>query len=228
MCDAPKRSWRDAAPPKRLLLAACALTIGGVGIWLDSRGDRPLGGLTGLGALALGVGLLIGAVVLPTVRQVEFGFPVGMRVVTATRTREEDLREAFLNQRADLELYAHLMCDDPDEAAELLQAAWADAARNWRGSTTSPDLRLYVLCVLAQLMLANLAWRSHVDAASASPSLLASLSAKDRIVVVLHDFARLPRTQIADLLEMSRDELESRLSNGRSSASDPSSLGSPP
>lgn len=228
MCDAPKRSWRDAAPPKRLLLTTSALVVAGLGIWLDSWGDRPLGGLTGLGALALGVGLLVGAVVLPTVRQVEFGFPVGMRVVTATRTREEDLREAFSNQRADLELCAHLMCDDADEAAELLQAAWADAARNWRGSTTAPDLRIYVLCVLAQLMLANLRWRPHVVAASGAPSLLSSLPAEDRIVFVLHDFARLPRTQIADLLGMSRDALESRLSNGRARASDPSSLGGPP
>ena len=228
MCDAPRRSWRDAAPPKRILLAASALAIAGLGLWVDGWGDRPLGGVTGLGALAIGVGLLVGAVVLPTVRQVEFGFPVGMRVVTATRTREEDLREAFSDQRADLELCAHLMCDEKDQAVEMVEAAWADAARNWRGSTTTPELRIYVLCVLAQLMLANLRWRPRVVGGSASPSLLSSLPAEDRVVLVLHDFARLPRTQIAVLLAMSDAELETRLINGRTRASDPSSLGGPP
>lgn len=228
MCDAPERSWQDVASPKRILLTVCAVAIVVVGVVLDGRGDdRPLGGLTALGALAIGAGLLISAVVLPTVRQVEFIFPVGVRVMTAIRTREEDLREAFADQKADFELCAHNMCDDADDAAKLLEAAWADATRNWRGSTTSPGLRIYVLCVLAELALAQLRWHPHAAAGAGSPSPLSALPAEDRIVYVLRDFGRLPRAQIAAVLDMSSDELESRLANARSSVSDPSSPGGP-
>lgn len=196
-----------------MVLAGCAVLVAVLGVWLHSLDDPPLGGLTGLGTLALAAALLVGAVALPTVRQVEFGFPVGVRVVTATRTREEELRAAFEGQQADLDLYAHLMCDDPVVSANLLEAAWADAARNWRGSTASPALRIYVLCVLVQLMRAQLRWGQPAADPSEQRSPLASLAAEDRLVLVLHEFARLPRAQIAELMEISPTEIEVRLRN---------------
>lgn len=106
--------------PKRLVLGGCgaALVCAGI-LWpLDSSGGGSSGlglfglGIYGLGLIAIGTALLISAVVLPSVKEVEFGFPMGVKVTTAVSNREEALRQEFDRQRSDLELCAQLLCDD--------------------------------------------------------------------------------------------------------------------
>ncbi len=48
----------------------------------------------GLVLIAAGAGLLLLAVVLPAVTEVELGFPAGVKVVAAARQRENQLRAA--------------------------------------------------------------------------------------------------------------------------------------
>lgn len=203
VCEVPERSWSAAVRPSRLLLAMAGLCLGAVGLWLR--------GLEGLGLVAVATGLLVAAVVLPTVRAVEFGFPVGVKVETAVASREEELRAAFVAQQPDLELCAQLLCDDPERAPRLLEAAWADAARDWRGSPEGPELRVYVLCVLVQKVAAYQRWgASAADDTPARPS-LAGLTWEQRVTVVLHDFARLPRARVATMLERDTDEVDAWL-----------------
>ena len=206
MCDVPKRSWVSALAPKRVLLAVLGLGVAVAGALL--------GGIEGIGLVAVAIALLVGAVVLPSVREVEFGFPVGVRVRTAARSREEELREIFAAQRADFELCAHLLCEDSAAATELLEAAWADTTRNWRGPT-GPELRVYVLCVLVELVRAYGRWVEESPAQEPARARLRSLSFAERVAVVLHDFARLPTSQIALVTGESAQDVQVHLRNGQ-------------
>lgn len=201
MCEAPERSWDGMARPRRLLLAGAALVVAALGLWR--------GGLEGAGLVALAVGLLVAAVVLPTVREVEFGFPVGVKVSAASRSREDELRAALLDHKPDLELTAQLLCDDPEQAARLMEAAWADAVRVWRGPAGDPHLRTYVLCVLVQLTRAQHRWGAAATDATLAP--LAALPWEQRTVVVLHEFARLTVGEVARVLEQPEVEVADQL-----------------
>ncbi len=184
------------------------LTLGAVGAWF--------GELQGLGLIALATGLLLAAVVLPTVRNVEFGLPVGVKVSAAVETREEELRSAFVDQKADLEICAQLLCDDPADATRILEASWADAVRCWRGDATGPEIRAYVLCVLVAMATAHRRWARAEAATAPAHALIARLPWEQRVVVVLHEFARLPRPQIAAILDEETSEVETRLRQARS------------
>ncbi len=206
MCEAPERSWAEAVRPLRVVLGIAAIGSIVVGIWLL--------GVVGAALIAIGAALLISAVVLPTVRQVEFGFPVGVKVVTATQDREDELREAFLDQKADLELCAQMMVDDPDVARQLLEAAIAKTTVAWRGPV-SPALRIYVLCELVHLVTTHDRWSTHgpTDTTPGSTA-LAALPSTERIVVVLREFGGLPVAQIATMTGRDRADLESALRHG--------------
>jgi hypothetical protein len=162
-------------------------------------------GITGLILLGLGGAALLMAVLFPVVREVEFGFPTGVRISAGLQDREQELYKAFDSQRGDLGLYTQLLCDDPIVATQLLEAAWARTAAAWRGPVT-PELRIYVLCVFVHLLASHLRWApvqpgAGPGSAGTSSKPLASLAVSARIVVVLKEFAELPLGQIAAVTE---------------------------
>ncbi len=133
----------------------------------------------------------------PLVSEVEFGFPVGIKVKAGAREREHRMRKTFEDHRGDVELCAHLLCAPPEAAAALVEAAWARTAGAWRGAVT-PELRAYVLCELVQLAGAHERWVSGpAEDSPASP--LARLTPPQRVAVVLHDFGGVPAAQIATM-----------------------------
>ncbi len=226
MCEVPRRSWRPLLTPKRLALglSGAALILAGT-LWpFDSLGSGLAGsgilglGLYSLGLIILGTALILSAVVLPAVKEVEFGFPLGIRVTTAVSNREDSLRQEFQRQRSDLELCAHLLCDDPAMAQRLLEASWAKATAAWRGPVTG-DLRPYVICLLVKLVSADRRWnRREVRSNGDGGSLLGALDLPERIAVVLHDFAGLSSGQIATLTDRSIDQVRADLRSGTARA----------
>jgi hypothetical protein len=217
MCEVPPRRLRPAIRPERVLLALVAAALLGTGLFLD--------GLTALVVLGLGGALLIGAVLFPVVRDVEFGFPSGVKISTTLHNREQELREAFDAQRGDLALYAQMLCDDPAVAAMLLEAAWAKTAAEWRGPVT-PFLRLYVLCMLVHLHDAHNRWAGPVEApqdgAAGHSSPLTALPTSIRTVIVLHEFAELEVAQIAEMTDRTAAEVTAELQTARAALSRPS------
>ena len=200
MCELPARSWRDALTPGRVLTGLAALLMMGVGL---------VGGFgAGLAIIGVGAALLVAAVVLPSIQQMEFGIPTGVRVVTAVRDREGAFRNSFESQRPDFELVANLLCSDPATAARLLEAAWAKAAATWRGPVTA-DLRPYVLCCFAHLLTAHDHWTRTQDNAEVQPATpLAGLELATRIVVVFREFAEIPAERLSSMVGRSVEQIE--------------------
>jgi hypothetical protein len=201
MCELPPRSWRDAITPNRVAIAATALASAVAG--LLARGP------VSLSLLAFGAVLFVAAVVLPSVQELEFGFPAGFKVVTAVRDREEALRGVFENHRPGFELVANLLCEDPAVAAKLLEAAWGKAASTWRGPVT-PELHDYVLCTFAHLLTAHEHWSPRGDlaaAASSTVSQLHRLELTTRIVVVFHEFAEVPLPRLSTMVGRSVEQM---------------------
>ena len=197
MCDVPKRNWRSALQPKRLIVSAAALAI----IVAGWQIPNPFG----LIPMGIGAAALLMAVLLPAVHDVEFGFPSGVKVSAALTNREEDLRAAFEGQKGDLELCANLICDDPATAATLLEASWAKTAADWRGPVTA-EVRTYTLCVFVHRYISHIQWahppqQGNTPGDNAVPPLspLATLSPNERVIVVLHEFAELSLAEIAGL-----------------------------
>lgn len=197
MCDVPKRNWRGAFQPKRLFASVAALAVIVAGLQVPSP--------FGLIPIGLGAAFLLMAILLPTVHDIEFGFPSGVKVSAALQSREEELRTAFERQKGDLELCANLICDDPATAATLLEAAWAKTSADWRGPVTA-GTRIYTLCVFVHRFNSHTQWAHpqpqvgpHGKNAVPPPSPLATLSPNERVVVVLHEFAELSLAEIAEL-----------------------------
>ncbi len=207
MCELPPRSWRDAISAGRIAIAVSALGAVALGLMV-----RPLS--LGLGLVAFGAILLVAAVVLPSIQQLEFGFPTGFKVVTAVRDREAALRQVFQNQRPGFELVANLLCDDPAVAAKLLEAAWGKAAESWRGPITA-GLHDYVLCSFAHLLIAHEHWaiteRRPTPEAFTTVSQLHLLELTTRIVVVFHEFAEVPLQRLSTMVGQSVEQMEADL-----------------
>lgn len=198
MCEVPQRSWRALWRPQRIALALAAVVTAVVGGYVETT--------VGLVLIAAGAGLLLLAVVLPAVTEVELGFPAGVKVVAAARQRENQLRAALTDHRGDLELCARLLSGDPEAGPRLLEAAWAQATVRWRGPV-GPELRTYVLCVLVQLVHAHLRWAGAAPAAGP----LGGLGWDERAAVVLHEFAGLSVPEMATLLGRPAGEVAHRL-----------------
>ena len=191
MCNVPQRQWRTALRPARILLALLALGIVLAGWQIPNT--------FGLIPLGLGMALFMSVVLLPSVHEIELGFPTGVRVLAAVKDRREALSAAIREDSGELELCAQLLCDDPALAATLLESAWAKTASSWRGPITS-ETRIYVLCVLVKLLASHQKWAQPPGRTSASATAvaaLAMLTPSQRVVVVLHEFADLPLSQIA-------------------------------
>ncbi|KGJ72629.1 hypothetical protein GY21_14045 [Cryobacterium roopkundense] len=202
-----------------LAVLAVALVVAGM-LLRDPGSPGVLGlGLLGLGLIGLGAAVLVAAVMFPVIKEFEFGFPSGVKIMAAVHDREEDLRAAFAKQRGDLGLYTQLMCDDPAVAARLLEAAWEKTASLWRGPVTD-DLRTFVLCEFVELLTAHSRWTpsDDPDGTRAAPNVsapLASLPLAERVVVVLREFAGLPLAQIATLTERPLDDISKDLRSAR-------------
>lgn len=203
MCEVPPRSLRAALSPARVVLAIIGIAVIIAGL-LEVLGPE---GPPKAVILGLGLAILVLTVVFPAIKEVECGFPSGVKISAALRDREEELGKAFQSQKGDLELYAQLLCEDPSLSAELLEAAWAKTAATWRGPVT-PELRLYVLCLFVHLLGSHRRWvtpaamnRPPGDSEPATTTPLNALSLEERIVVVLREFVDLPTTQIAALTD---------------------------
>lgn len=197
VCDVPKRNWSSVLQPKRLIAFVAALVLIVAG-WVI---PTPFG----LIPMGLGVAVLLLAILLPSVHDIEFGFPSGVKVSATLKDREEKLRAVFERQKGDLELCANLICDDPATAAMLLEAAWVKTSSDWRGPITS-GIRTYTLCIFVDRFISHMKWaqpQQRIDRQSKevvpSSSPLATLSPHERVVVVLHEFASLSLAEIASL-----------------------------
>jgi Sigma-70, region 4 len=169
----------------------------------------------GITLIGLAAALLFAAVVMPGVGRVEYGFPSGLKISADLQSREDALRREFEAQRADLELCAKLLCDDPATATDLLAAAMARAVAGWRGPV-HPDIRVYVLCWFVQTLMARsrLSW-TRPAAPAADAEALCQLPQVQRIVVVLSEFAELPIDDIADMVRLSAAQAQAELANAR-------------
>lgn len=159
--------------------------------------------------LVAGVALFVSAVLAPVVREVELGLPAGVKISTALHDREEELGRVFEGQSGELELCSQLLLDDPATAKRLLEAAWSRTTSTWRGPA-NPEIRIYVLCVLVQLVIADVRWTGQQSNNPASPIVnhLSALPLSERVVVVLREFARLNNAQIAQMLGRPIDDVE--------------------
>lgn len=208
MPELSPRRWRAILQPSSLIITALALAVVVSGTLIRD----PLGVIL----IGLGACVLLAAVALPLIREVEFGFATGMRVSTALRERDQELRVAFQHQKGDLGLYSQLMCDDPAFATQLLESAWARTASSWRGPVT-PSLRTTVLAEFVQLLTTHSRWKrfasptTGVPAAPPLSSALSVLPVTARIVMVLREFADLPLAQIASLTKRPLAEVASDL-----------------
>jgi hypothetical protein len=166
-------------------------------------------GITLIGA---GAALLLAAVVLPAVSQVEFGIPSGFKITALARDREEKLRQVFERQRPDLETCAKFLCDDPKTAGELLTAAMARATLDWRGPI-DPEIRIYVLCWFVHRLTAHNLLAGMEQPATAGDHPLSELTTIQRVVVVLTSkLADVPIEEVADMVGLSPAQAQAELS----------------
>ncbi|OJF84652.1 hypothetical protein NS14008_24660 [Nocardia seriolae] len=129
-----------------------------------------------------------------------------MKIVTAVRRRTDELRRVFEEQKSDLHLCAGLMCDEPEAATAMLEAAFARAIAAWRGPP-NPALRVYVLCSFVHLLTARDTWVRRGAGQNAAGTPLATLPLPTRIAVVLREFANLPVADIAVIVGRTADDV---------------------
>lgn len=229
-CEVPPRRWRAALSPARVVLAVIGVVTIVVGMAWGN--DEEL--YTAPVCVGLGLAIVVITVLFPVIREVECGFPSGVKISAGLRSREEELGAAFTSHRGDLELYAHLLCGDPVLAEDLLEAAWAKTAATWRGPVT-PELRLYVLCVFVQLLSSHQRWigpGTEVPPPGADKPTrttpLDALTFHARVAVVLREFAGLPRVQIAALTGRSVAEVSQDLLAAQAALDDLGARGGAP
>lgn len=207
MCDLPNRSKSEFFTPGRLACAAGALSA-----FACSTLVPPVKAHAGLtfALVVIGSGLLIAAVLVPTVQQFEIGLPVGIRITAAVRDRNTELKNTFESERAELELCAQLLSDDPEAAATLVEAAWSQTVASWR-RPVSPAIRMYALCTLVHLLVER--DRLHLLGSTTRPSSspLSCLAFSAQVLIVLHSFVGLSTGEIANLLSRAPQDVEREL-----------------
>ncbi|ABM08065.1 hypothetical protein J3A64_004301 [Pseudarthrobacter sp. PvP004] len=208
MCEQPKRHIRSALTPLRVVLAALGMAViaAAVIILISGMAFLPEEARDVVLSLAVGAGivLLVAGVFMPMVREVELGPIPTLKIAPALRDRENELRSVFERQRGDMEYCAHLLCDDPKTARQLLEASWSLASSDWKGPVT-PQLRVYTLCVFVEMLRKHEKWvkAGPPDGPPKPPwvkeSALSKLPYEERITIVLHEFANLTVGEIAGL-----------------------------
>lgn len=198
MPEVGPRSLRRSLTPGRLAFAALTIAAIVAGFVIALIGpDLQLAGLV---ISVLGIGGLFAGVVFPVIRDVEIGYPRAIGVHAALRKRDHEILAAFTAQKHDFTLCAQLLSPDPGVATAVLEAAWANAAAEWRGPVTTA-LRARVLGSLLHLLAAH---EERCDpgvrasaASRAGVREVAGLPLAQRAVVVLHEYAGLPLAGIA-------------------------------
>jgi len=187
-----------------LCVVALSLIVAGIFLKYNDIGKAMIG---------LGAGMLLAAVVVPGISQVEFGFPSVVKVTAAVRDRDEKLRQVFEQQRPDLEGCAKLLCNDAATAKELLEAAIARATVDWRGPI-NPEIRTYVLCWFVHRLMAHSEFEgTKQPAATPANSRLSELTTKQRVVLVLTSKAAdVPIEEVAKMVDLSPAEAQAELS----------------
>jgi DNA-directed RNA polymerase specialized sigma24 family protein len=225
MCDVPKRQLRPLVRPARVAITAATLAAMVAG-WI-------LPGVLGVVLMGLGIAALVGVVLIPSLREVEFGLPPGARLSRALQDRQDELRMAFESQYEELSLCAQLLCDDPATASALLEEAWARTAAAWRGPVTA-QIRTYTLCDLIHLIdspqhgTAAGPEGTHPDTQDGGAlHSLASLAPSDRAAVVLHEFADLSAAQISRITGRSKAEVRAAVDSFQPAADGPDTDGDP-
>lgn len=195
-----QRSFRRAITPVRVRWGAFA--VGAIAVGFLLAGIGPGFQLAGVIVVVLGAAGLSASVVFPMIREIGLGFPVGVGLRAALRTRERDMLAAFTAQEDEFTLYAHLLCSDPGVATALLEAAWERTAAQWRGPVT-PEIRVGVLRAFIDILEAH---EPSTGPRMPGPAplardgrSLAGLPSAQRIVVVLHEWAGLSLTRIAGM-----------------------------
>lgn len=199
VCELSKRSWRSSLTPQRTVLGSAALISLVAGVLISGTLVWTL--------LVIAAAFLMTAILLPAIREVEYGFPVGIKVKAAAQDRLAVLRQSFQDQRSDLEVCAHHLCDDPQMAPKLLEAAWAQTITVWRGPPTS-GLRLFVLCTLVHLLEAETRWTSPREIGTTNLGPLDRLNQSQRVTVVLKEFADLSIDEIVQVTGRSPSEIQ--------------------
>jgi hypothetical protein len=169
----------------------------------------------GLALIGCGAVVLLVAVVMPTVSQVEFGFTSGLKVVGPVRDRAEELGKVFEEQRPVLEGCAKRMCDDPATAKELLTGAMARATGDWRGPTDREMIRTYVLCWFVHDLVADTRLAGMEQPATTAAKIPVS-ELIQRVIRVLGGFGAVPVEELADMVGLSSAEVQAELSRGKS------------
>ncbi|MCG2624339.1 hypothetical protein LVY72_20825 [Arthrobacter sp. I2-34] len=200
-----------------MTVAALAVIVAG---WMLSDG-------LGLLLTGLGIGVFVLAVLIPAIREVEFGLPPGTKVSAALQDRREELQMAFESQQEDLERCAHLLCTDPAKASDMVERAWERAAAAWRGPVT-PEILTYTLCLLVRFIGSPDRLEDYKEAITDDParapvlSTLAALDPTARTVVVLHEVANLSVGQIARITDSPSAQVVAALDRFQLSAGGPS------
>jgi DNA-directed RNA polymerase specialized sigma24 family protein len=197
------------------LLGVAALALIVLGIF-------PKPANVGITLIGLGAAVLLAAVIMPTLSQVEFGIPSIFKATAGVRDRAEKLRQVFEEQRPDLEACAKLMCDDPATANELLTAAMARATADWRGPVESEirEIRTYVLCwFVHRLMTRRRLAGMEQPATTAVKNPVSELTTIQRVVVVLTEFD-VPIEEVADMVGLPPAEAQAELSRGEKALTD--------
>jgi hypothetical protein len=223
MCDVPKRQLRPLVRPARITITAATLAAIVAG-WI-------LSGVLGVVLMGLGIAAFVGVVLLPSLREVEFGLPPGARLSRALQDRQDELRMAFESQYEELSLCAQLLCDDPATASSLLEESWARTAATWRGPVTA-QIRIYALCDLIHLIgsphhgTAAGPQGTHPDAQNGGAMhALALLASHDRAAVVLHEFADLSTAQISRITGRPKAEVRAAVERFQPAADGPNTDG---
>ena len=159
--------------------------------------------------------LLLSAVVFPTVSQLEYGFPSGVKITAAIAGRRDQLHKAFEDQKPIFERCANLICEDPDTGGQLLETALAQALTRWRGPVR-PEVQLFVLCWFVHMTLAQS--RLGGDGLSSTgTTALSQLSLVQRIAVVLTEVTDLSTEDIAEMTGLSTADVRAQITSARAS-----------
>jgi hypothetical protein len=205
VCKPPPRQWRKFLSARQVLLGVAAVSLYVAGIFLK---NSPIG-ITLIGA---GTVVLLLAVLLPGITQVEGG--TGFKITAAVRGSAEKLRSVFEEQRPDLELCAHYLCDDDATVSKLLTAAMARARTDWHGAIDSQkgEIRTYVLCWFVHKLMAESEFAGEQPATTPANNRLSELTTIQRVVLVLTSKAAdVPIDEVADMVDLSPAEARAQL-----------------
>jgi hypothetical protein len=221
MCELPKRSLRSSLDPARVVLGLLAIGAIVAGVMLPNLLQGPPFGDGLQKTVLIGGGLLtlVTAVFMPAVREVQLGLSPSVKLASALKDREAEFLSVFERQKGDMEYCAHLLCEDPELARQLLAAAWSQSTLAWKGPIT-PQLRIYTLCVFVHMLQSHEHWTKPTPKPPTKKvppkkpvTPLAALPIGERVTVVLHEFANLTVAEIAGMTDQETPKVAASLAH---------------